>query len=779
LAKLRLSVLHGLARHTDDYTYYIDTRRRLLGEHADEQAADNLRHHYEFLRSRTPHQRTSLHRPLALDPTPRQLPHDIVAAGFVGRTDLLATLDAATTTPSGEWTGCVIVLDGMAGVGKSALAVRWAHQARHRFSGGDLYANMNGFADGPKVEPAAVVDDFLIALGHPPNEQMSGRSKELLLSSILARQQILVLLDNVRDSAQVRELVPLLSNCIVLITSRQWLSTLSATTGVRRVRVDPMPDTDVSELLFKYLRPRRRIERNELAQLAPLCGGLPLAAIFLANHISSRPDAELSQFVSRLDRQQLITEIGDHGDGPAMDLRTFFGWSYQALAAPERRLFRLLGMHPGPDLSVETACACDARTRAETVRSLGTLIGAHLIEQPAFDRYRFHDLLREFAADRAQADETSAERQAAMLRYTSFYLSSATNANRLLHPSHLEAPALPLAAGIEPVTFTDPDLANEWFDRERGNLVAATRTASELGHHQHVWRLADVIAYAFRSRGFYTDSRLVRELAVAAAHKIGDRDAEGSALMSLGMVHVSAGDHTEARRCLEAALRLAEEDGNYRGQCSTLHHLGRLEMLHGNLAAAADLYKRALDIALRIADDTALSWSHYRVGDALRLTGDRDQALVHLHQGQWFAERISDSSAYAYSLDGIGRLYLDREDFRTAAGYCERALAIAEAIPEATLTAKVHVTLAEINTVRGDATAALIHANQAITICHEIHDLANEAQAHYVLGEAHLTLGDVPNALQAWRQAAILYDQLGDHIQLTRLQIKINEVEIQ
>jgi tetratricopeptide (TPR) repeat protein len=775
LAKLRLSVLHGLARHAERYTYYVRARRRLLDE-GDEQAADDLRRHYESPKTFTPYQGLPVQRPVAPDTVPRQLPHDI--ADFVGRTDLLTALDAATTTPSGERAGGVVVLDGMAGAGKTALTIRWAHRARHRFPDGDLYANLNGFADSPKVEPATVVDDFLIALGHPPDRQMSSRARELLLSSVLAKQQILVLLDNVRDTAHVRELVPLLSNCTVLITSRQRLSALTAATGARRVSVDPMADADVSELISSCLRPRKRIDRNELAHLAPLCGGLPLAAFFLADYIAARPDAEISQFASHLNRQQLIAEIGGYGDGPA-DLRTFFGWSYQALAAPERRLFRLLGMHPGPDLSVEVACACDGRTRAETVRSLSALVCAHLIEQPeAFDRYRFHDLLREFAADRAQADETNAERQAAMLRYTSFYLSSATNANRLLHPSHLAAPEIPLAEGIEPAEFTDPGKTKQWFERERTNLVAATRSASEVGYYQHVWRLADAIATAFDRRGFYADSRSVRELAVLAAREIGDRDAEGSSLMSLGMVHVSIGDHTEARHYLEAALRLAQEDGHARGQCSTLHHIGRIEMLRGDLAAAVDLYKRALDIALTIADDAALSWSHYRLGEALRLSGDPHKALVHLHQGQWFAERIGDSSAHAYSLAGIGSLYLDRKDFRTAVAYCEQALTIAEAMPDLAVTAQVHITLAEIHTASGDTTAALMFADRAVTICRQTHDLANEAHAYVALGDAHLVLDNPLNALQAWRHAATLYDRLGNHTQLIQLQFKITKVPI-
>jgi tetratricopeptide (TPR) repeat protein/DNA-binding SARP family transcriptional activator len=766
LATLRLSVLHGLARHSDGYAYYVETRRRLLDEHADEQAADHLRRHHESLMSR---KGPPAYRPPAPDTPPRQIPHDIV--DFVGRTDLLAALDFATAMPLDEWVGSIVVLDGMAGVGKTALAVRWAHRARRRFPDGQLYANLNGFAASPRVEPAAVVEDFLIALGHPPDAQMSKRSKEILLSSLLANKRMLVLLDNARDSAHVRELVPLFSNCVVIVTSRQWLSALSAATGARRVRVDPMADAEVADLIYRCLHPRCRIDRDHLTQIVPLCSGLPLAAIFLADHVATRPDAELSQFASHLDRQQLIAEIGGHGDGSA-DLSTFFGWSYQELASSERRLFRLLGLHPGPDLSVEVACACDGRTRAETVRSLGVLVCAHLIEQPeAFDRYRFHDLLREFAADRAEADETSSERQAAMLRYMSFYLSSATNACCLLHPSHLSAPELPSAEGVEPVVFTDLDAARRWFDLERRNLVTAMNSAFELGYYQHVWRLADVTS--IDRIGFYADSQRVRELAVLAAREIGDREVEMSALVSLGMANIDSGHYVEARRCLDAVLRMAEEDGHGRAQCTALYHLSRLEMLQGKAEVALDLLQRALDIARRSEDHAALCWNHCRLGEVFRAVGNLDRALFHFHQSQWFAQLIGDDSAHAFSLIGIGLIYRGRDDLKTALAYCERALNLAEPISDFAAIAEVCIALAEINITGGDIYSALGHAGRAVSACRQTHDLTNEARAHDVLGDAHLELGDVQPATEEWRHAATLYTDLGNAVQLSRINDKL------
>lgn len=767
LAKLRLSVLHGLGRHTDGYTYYIDTRRRLLGEHADEQAADNLRHHYESLKTFAPY--PPVHRPVAPDVVPRQLPHDI--ADFVGRTDLLAALDAATTTPSGEWAGGVVVLDGMAGVGKTALTTRWGHHARNRFPDGELYADLNGFADSPKVEPAAVIDDFLLTLGHPPDGRMSGRAKEILLSSLLASKRTLVILDNARDTAHIRELVPLLSNCIVIVTSRQRLSTLSAATGARQVRVDPLTDNEVSDLISRCLQPHYQIDRDHLTQVAPLCGGLPLAAILLADHIAIRPNAELSHFARHLDRQQLIAEIGSHGDGPA-DLRTFFSWSYQALAAHERRLFRRLGLHPGPDLSVEAARACDGRTKAETIRSLGALVHAHMIEQPTtFDRYRFHDLLRQFAADRAQADETDTERQAVMLRYSSFYLSSATNANCLLQPGNPVVLNPPLADGIEPVAFTDPGQAKQWLDRERINLVAATKSAFQLGYFQHAFGLADAMT---DGRVHYANALQVRELAVLAAREIGNREAEMSALVNLGMASVDTGRHAEARRCLDAVVRLAEEDGHDRALCTALNHLGRLEMLQDNPNAALGLFHRALDIARRSDDQMSLCWNHLRLGEVLRTAGDLDQAIIHLHQSQWFAQLIGEKSAHAYSLIGIGSIYRSRNDLPAASSYYEQALTLAESIPDLGVIIQACIALAEVGNASGNSTAALGYVGRAVNVCQQTHDLANEARAHDVLGDAHLARGDDSKAVQEWRHAANLYADIGNQVQPPRLHTKID-----
>lgn len=770
LAKLRLSALHRLSRSSEATAYYFSIRRRLL-EDADDQAAEHLRRHHDELRAQLPEPGPAAS--LAPAGQPRQLPHDV---DFVGRVDLLRALDTATSRPSHEPGGVVVILDGMAGVGKTALAIHWGHLARHRFPDGELFVNLNGFSDTAALTQSRVVDDFLIALGHPPDSSLDQRSRELRLSRLLADRRMLVVLDNARNTDHIKDLIALLPSCLVIVTSRQRLSTLSAATGARRVRVEPMPPADATALLSARLGPRWQIEEADLTRLVRLCGGLPLMITMLADHIATSQATELSGFVRQLDRRQLIVDIGEDGDGSAI-ARTFFSWSYNRLNPPEQRLFRLLSLHPGPDIGVDVARACDGRTPLETKQSFGALVGAHLLERPIlFDRYRFHDLIREFAAYRAEHDETPDSRAAAARRMLTFYLRSAANANTILYPYRIKPGALPMEAGVEPIEFTSAGEASFWFDQERSNLVAAVQFATAHGYHDHSWRLADSMTAFFDRHGFNDDSRRVRELAVTSARAAGDRDGELSSLEGLGMNCLVTGDYAEAERYFDIALRFAVEDGNEQAQATTLHHLGRLEMLRGNPARAVELYRRCLDVARDIDDQVGQTWTHCRVAEALHALDQHDQAIVHLHQAQWFAQRIGDDSAQASSLALMGSVFKDRGDVRTAQAYAEQALAVAESIPDLDITVQIYGTLAEITSERGDAEAAVRSATHAIELCQRTRNVSAEGRSHEVLGDVLFSSGDITNAVVAWQQAIRLYEHVGNSTRSGRTQAKIDKV---
>jgi tetratricopeptide (TPR) repeat protein len=753
LAKLRLSALHGLARTSDAASFYLTTRRRLLDD-GDEPAAEHLRQHQEALRI-LPEQRPpgSAAKPT---PVPRRLRHDI--AGFAGRRELLDALDAATATA--ESTGGVVIVDGIAGVGKTALVVHWAHLARDRFPDGDFFIDLNGFSDGMIVTQSQVVDEFLIALNHPPDHRMTERAKELLLSQLLAGRNCLVLLDNARDSAHLRGLVSLLPSCLIIVTSRRQLTALSRDTGARRVRVDPMTTTEAAELLLTRIGARRQVSETDRDQLVRLCGGLPLVLTVVADHVATRPAAHLSSFVERIDRRRLITDIGADADGPATP-ETFLAWSYVDLSEPERRLFRLLSAHPGTDFHAAAAWACDGRLPAETNRSLNNLVDAHLLEQPDhFDRFTFHDLIREFAQQRAELDEPAAERGAAARRLLNHYLSAATRAHHVLYPGTLTAPEAAADDTGEP-RFADPGAAKAWFDRERVNLTAAIHLAAAQGHHDHTWQLADVVGTVLDRSGAYSTSCAVRELAVSAARASGHQLAEASALVGLGMVETKLGEHGQARAHLTAALSLVEDHGDLRGQISTLHHLARLELVHGDIAAAVHLYRRALGACQRIDDAEALCWTHLRIGETLRILEQHDQALVHLHQSQHYAQRIGDDSAEASCRTEIGLVYRDRGDPRAAAAHCEQALKLVEGmpIPDVAVMISCCVALAEIQHRAGDRSGAVGYVLRAITLAGRIRDVTAESQALEVYGDIQYANGELYGAGLAWQQAAILAER--------------------
>lgn len=767
-ARLRMSALHMLSRSSEATTYYFHLRRRLLDE-GDEQRADHLRHHHEQLRTRRTG--TPPGDPTPTIAPPRQLPMDIPE--FVGRADLMRELDRAATTRSGELGAGVVIIDGMPGVGKSALAVHWAHQVRDRFEDGDFFVNLNGFSDTGVVDDSAVVDDLLVALGTPPDESMNPRARELLLSRLMMNRRTLVVLDNARSSDHVRKLISLLNHSLILITSRQRLTSLSTAMGARRIQVPPMPAREGAELLTRRLDSTVELPEEAGRELVARCGGLPLVIAILAEHLVTFRPPEIASVTKHLDLRRLIAELGEDGDG-SNSARTFFSWSYEALPAEERRLFRLLGLHPGPNIGIEAAASCGGRTTAAIKRSLGILVGAHLLERPdVLDRYQFHDLLREFATFCAERDESPDRVRAAERRMIGHYLASATAAHHTMYPGHLTPPPLPLEKDVVPVQFVDAAHAQGWASRERTNINSVIHMASAHGHHDHAWRLADTAATFLDRYGQFEDSRSVREIAVKAAAAAGDREAEASSQVGLGMTLGTLGLPTEARRCLDLALRYAEETGNERGQASTLYQLGKLAMTMGAADTAAQLFQRCLDIAQRINDAEALCWTHVDLGNALRVLKDHDNALLHLRQSEFHAQRIADTSAHAKSLAGIGAVYRDQGDHDAALSYCRQALALTEGLPDMAVTAETCVTLAEVSHVRGDTTMAHAYIQQALDVCNESHLIAEEARARTVMGNIASAENDAIGAATSWRHALVHYERLGNTAQSAALQAKI------
>jgi tetratricopeptide (TPR) repeat protein/DNA-binding SARP family transcriptional activator len=751
LAQLRLTALHHRRRFAEATAYFLTVWHGLRAA-GDEHAAHVLDQHRTALAETHP-------APDLPEPTlvPRQLPTDV--PDFVGRRAELAAMDSVEPSD-------VLVLDGPGGVGKTALAVHWAHRVRGRFPDGDLFVNLRGFSSQSQVDPAAVVDDLLVALGQRPEPKLSRAQRERLLNVLVADRRILVVLDNARDSDQVRRLVELLPSCLVVVTSRRRLS-LTSTARVRRVPVRPM-SVDAAAILLS-LRAHDMIP--DAARLSTVCGGLPLLLNVLAGQLTGKASANLGDFVTRLDRRRLLAAVGQ-GGVPVRRGESCLTWSYQALAVPERRLFRLLALHPGEDISAEAAYACDGRTPSETIRSLMCLVAAHLLEpSDEFDRFSRHDVLAEFAARCLERDERADDRHAAWLRLLDFFAASAANAARMVcgySTTHDQVPD-------QAIVFSDADDAAVWFERERWTLSAMIRHARDTGCHDHVARLADPVAALLERFGSAIQSGTVRALAVDSAHATGETAVEAGTLRQLGVAHLAVEDHDAARKCLEAAARLAPADDLHGGSVALLDQMGQLALLRGDSAEALTLYRRALALAERVDDLAGLCWLHCRIGQTLRIAEQVDDALAHLRQARATARRLGERAAEAASLAEIGGIHRDLGDCSAALAYCEEALAIAETVPDLTAAALICVTLSTIGSQSRRFDEAVIYSRRGVELLRGTQDLATQARVVAAHGDALYHSGESHQAVLMWQQAADLYDHAGFPVLAMRLRDKMDD----
>lgn len=740
LAKLRLGALYHRRRFAEATSYFLTTWHRLRS--LDEQAARQLRQHDIRLAAANP-------APLLPEPTlvPRQLPDDV--PDFVGRRVELAALD--DVGDSG-----VLVLDGPGGVGKTALAVHWAHRARLRFPDGDIFVNMRG----KQVDAAAVVDDILVALGLPPAPNLGRRQRERLLRVLTADRQILVVLDNVGDAEPVRRLVELLPSCLVVVTARRRLAVLAAT------RVPVMPMSPESATILLSVRAHGRIP--DATRISAFCGGLPLLLTVLAGQLTGKSSAHLGELVTRLDRRRLLAAVGQDSV-PTPPGESCLTWAYHALAAPERRLFRLLALLPSDDISAEAAYACDGRPPSETIRSLMCLVAANLLEpSDELDRFSRHDVLAEFATRCLDQDESADEVRAARARLLDFYLAASTSAACVACPGYA-------APHDQLMMFADADEALTWFGRERYTLVAALRAAHDDGWHEDVRRLADPLATLLDRISSTAASRKVRQLAVDSAHAPRDRAA---ALHHLGTAHMLLEEHDAARKCLAAAARMAPADDLRSGHVSVFDQLGQLAMRSGDRTEALTLYRRGLKVAERAEDLAGLCWLHCRIGQALRLAEQVEDALAHLRQARTTARAVGERAAEATSLAEIGAIHRDLGDCSAALAYCEEALAIAETIPDLTAAALICVTLSTIGWEGRWFDKAVAYSKRGVDLLRGSQELTTQAGVVAAHGDALYHSGESHEAVLMWQQASDLYEHAGYRVLAVRLRGKIESHRI-
>jgi DNA-binding SARP family transcriptional activator len=672
---------------------------------------------------------------------PAQLPPDV--PGFAGRAGHLAQLDA------GLRDGGIFVVSGTAGVGKSALTVHWAHTAAHRFPDGQLYVNLRGFdAAGRAVDPADAVRDFLDALGVTHERIPSGLDAQAALyRSVLAGRRILVLLDNARNAEQVRPLLPATAGAATLVTSRNQLTGLLAAEGAHPVTLDLLPENEAHDLLRRRLgADRTDAEPDAVRHIVAACARLPLALAIAAARAqqNSFPLAALAaELVETGDRLDLL----DTGD-PAVQVRAVFSWSYAALSDEAARLFRLLGLHPGPDISTAAVAGLAGRPFTQARRLLGELTQATLITEHVPGRYVSHDLLRAYAADLTGTHDTKSARRAATVRLLDHYVHTAYAADRLLYSARdpIDVPLAPAAADSHPESLADYQQAMAWLATEYPVLLTAARLAADTGQDTHAWQLAWALDTFLFRRGYWHDRVAVWSNAASAAERLGDLIARAVAHRNVGRANVGLDRFAEARTELHQALDLCVRAGHQAGQANVhntlayLHgqqHDFRLALQHAGLALA--LYQALGSVRGQAAALSANSWY-------LALLGEYEQAIVYCHRTLVLFNRVGDRRGQAGVWDSLGYAHHHLGRNAEALGCYQQALDLVRDLRDRHAEAGILVHLGDMYDSAGDAGAARLAWTGALRILTEL-DHADVQDVHAklrTLGPAETALLPVP-----------------------------------
>ena len=712
---------------------------------------------------------------------PRQLPGDI--GGFVNRSAELDSLSEAIgeredrDEASGEREGPravgLYVITGTAGVGKTSLALHWAHRARHRFPDGQLYVNLRGYDPGTPMRPELALDGFLRALGMPAEAlPLELEDKAALYRSMLAEQRVLILLDNAISPRQVRPLLPGNADCLVLVTTRSRFSGLFALQGAHRLALDTLSENEAVNLLRAVMADYRgHDDPGELLELARLCARLPLALRIAAERASSRPLMLLSELIADLRDESGLWEALTAEDGDESDaVRTVFAWSYRALPEDAARMFRLLGLHPGAEFSRGAAAALAGVGTAEARRLLDVLVGAHVLEQRGPDRYEFHDLLRAFAIDQAGREEDAADRSAALERVLSWYVRSARAAIAVICPLDRDVLIDPPAAEVTPLAFADQDAAFRFYETERANFVAATKVAAKAGFHRLAWQLPAVLWSVYALQNPFFDWIDTGEIGLESARQAQDPFGEGQLLASLGMAFLQSHQLDRADEFHRAALAVRGRIDDSAGVAMSVNDLGIVANRRHRLMAARGYFREALDRFHELGDRANEAWLLSNLGMVDSDLERPGEALGALRSAILLARRVGDPFAEANAVCSLAIALREAGELAEAEAAVAIALKLSRDNAFVTGEAVCLAEQARIAIADGRAELALPLYQHAAAIQRRLGDRSREAQALDGTGLAYQALGRDEEAVDFHRTAVAFHRQLDDNWQLALAQ---------
>jgi tetratricopeptide (TPR) repeat protein len=657
---------------------------------------------------------------------PAQLPADV--SMFTGRRQELAELDRLCGAPhranraAGMSAVVISAVAGTAGVGKTALAVHWAHRVRGRFPDGQLYVNLRGYDPDQPMSPADALAGFLTALGVPgANIPVEVEDRAARYRTETAGRRLLVLLDNASSVEQIRLLLPGSPSCLVMATSRDSLPGLVAMHGARRLDLDLLPLPEAITLLRTLIGPRLDADPDAAITLAGQCARLPLALRVAAELAAARPATPLAELVAELTDLQQRMDLLDAGGDPRAAVGPVFSWSLQYLPADAARLFRLLGLHPGPDLDPYAAAALTDTTAPHARRALDVLARAHLVQPTSTRRYGMHDLLRAYATTLATAADSAEDARAASDRLFDYYLATAATAMNTLHPAESQHRPHVLPATTPAPDLADVDAARSWLDIERPTLVLVAAHTAEHGWPTHTVRLAATL-HRYLIGGHHTDALAIHGHAHRAARQTGDPAGEAAALLGLGVAQVWLGGTESGADHLHRALALFRQSGHRNGEIRALNNLAGIDTRLGRYGAAAD----------------------------------------HFQQIQALSRQIDDPTAEAHTLIGLGSIELLQGRYEPAADALQRALVLFRRAGDRVGEADTLAHLGLLQQRLGRHREAADHHREALALYRQTGVRDSEAYALDNLGMAHTGLGQPDHAIDYHRQALGLHCQAGD-----------------
>ena len=717
----------------------------------------------------------------------RTLPRDITS--FTGREPELRKLVEATAD-SGGVVG-IHAIGGMAGIGKTAFAVHAAHALAARFPAGQIFLPLHGHTAGQQpVDPADALASLLLTAGVPAAQIPPGLEARMALwRDRLAGRQLLLLLDDAADTEQVRPLLPGTAGCLVLVTSRRHLTALE---DARTISLDTLPPDEAAKLLVQLAaRPDLETGDPAIAEIARLCGYLPLAVGMLARQLHHHPawaPADLAaDLAAARDRLELMTTEN-------LSVTAAFDLSYQDLTEAQQQMFRRLGLHPGTDIEAFAAAALDGTDVKIARRCLDALYGQYLLTEPARGRYRFHDLIREHARTLALTDAPD-ETNPAMNRLLGYYLHTARAASRHL-PRQISGPE---PGSIAPDPADAPDFparedAVAWLNAERLNLDVAANHAAITSRAAYTAGIAAAMHEYMHSQGYWEQARALHETARDSAQRAGDRLTEAGALSDLGRIQQWSGDHRSAvanftraldlyrdnhlgeaaalaqlgtalymiddypaaKTRLSQALTLYQGLEDRRGEACVLSELGAVEALTGNLAASETRHQQALELYRALGNLAGEVQALIDLGVVQSATMNYQAATASLTRALELGRELGNRPREARALINLGSLEYKTGRYQAAAATLARALEICNDLGMHAGQADTHKNLGLAQEAIGDHDGAIWHLNQALEMYCKLDDRAGQVEALTALGEVFLEFSTPANARNHYEQATAI-----------------------